>query len=131
MPGSVANAAPATVLPYTLARDFVAGREYLANQNSYRGGERQVGLLVATSRKTFEFTGVMNAADLATMRTFYLASQIAPFYFYYGPETSPPYSYDATGAATTGRYTVVVESLWEQSVGLGRSEVAIRLKEVN
>ena len=46
--------------------------------------------------------------DLAALRTFYDARNGAhePFYFYDPYETNPKFSYDPTGAAVTGRYTV-------------------------
>ena len=39
MPGSVANAAPATVLPNSLCRAFVNTREFPVIDNEYRNGE--------------------------------------------------------------------------------------------
>lgn len=118
-------------MPFMLARHFVARREYLATENSYRNGERQVGLLVSTSRKTFEMTAALTAAELQTLRELYDAtnSGLDPLYFYYGPETSPPYSSNPSGS--DGRYTVRWESEWNQRVGIARSEVSMLLVEVN
>jgi len=48
MPGSVQNAAPATVLPLSLSRAFEHSREFLVSVNEYTDGSSQRGLLAAT-----------------------------------------------------------------------------------
>jgi hypothetical protein len=53
-----------------------------------------------------------------------------PFYFYDPYETVPKFSYDPTGAATQGHYTVRFEGPWEQAVGLARADVEISLVEL-
>ena len=53
-----------------------------------------------------------------------------PFYFYDPYETNPKFSWDPTGAATTGRYTVRFDGEWSQTVGPGRSDVSIELIEL-
>jgi hypothetical protein len=131
MPASVQNAVATTVMPFFLARQFTASREVLVQENVYRDGERQLGLLADTSRKTFITTLAMTAAQLTAMRDFFLARKggSEPFYFYYGPECH--YSYDPSGLGSEGRYTVIFLSPWEQVIGMGRSEASVQLIEVN
>ena len=52
------------------------------------------------------------------------------FYSYDPYETSPKFSYDPTGVATTGRHTVRFNSDWQQSSGPARSDVEIELLEL-
>jgi hypothetical protein len=52
-----------------------------------------------------------------------------PFYVYDPWDTSPRFSYDPTGQATQGRYTVRFEGGWEQSAGIGLIEVSLELVE--
>lgn len=131
MPASVQSAVATTVMPNFLARFFTASREVWAQENVYRDGERQLGLLANTSRKSFVATLAMTSSQLTAMGTFFLARKggTEPFYFYYGPECG--YTHDSTGASSTGRYTVVFESGWQQIVGMGRSEAQVVLREVN
>ncbi len=132
MPGSVENAAPVTVLPQSLCRAFVHGREYALLDNEYRNGESQRGLLVATSRKRWRLGKRLTPDQLATLQAFYDARNgpQQPFYFYDPYDTSPKFSYDPTGVATQGRYTVRFDGYWEQSVGIGRADVEISLIEL-
>jgi hypothetical protein len=46
-----------------------------------------------------------------------------PFYFFGPYDTNPKSSYDPTGVATVGRYTVRFNGDWQQSSGPGRSDV--------
>ena len=133
MPAAAHSAAPVTALPHIRSRNFTHRREYWAQENTYKNGERQVALLVATSRSSFEFTGMLTATEMTALRAFYDARKggLEPFYFYYGPETSPLFTTDPTGSDVGGRYIVVFQSNWEQSMNLGRGEAAIKLVEVN
>lgn len=132
MPGSVQNAAPLAVLPQSLCRAFVHAREYALRENEYRNGESQRSLLVATSRKRWRLAKLLTPALLQQLRDFYDARSGSeePFYFYDPYETVPKFSYDPTGAATQGRYTVRFDGAWEQSVGLARGDVKINLIEL-
>jgi hypothetical protein len=131
MPGSVQNAAPVAVMPRFLASQFTHSREVWVQQNFYRDGERQTGLLANTSRKRFNATFIGPASELTAMREFYMARKAGtePFWFYYLPETG--YVYDPSGISSTGRYAVVFANTWEQMVGIARSQVQIQLLEVN
>lgn len=133
MPASVRNASPTRVMPAFLAKSFTASRVVAANENAYRDGSRQIGLLVNTSRKSFEAVLALSSSQLTAMRAFYesVKGGRGEFWFYYGPETSPAYTHDPTGVASAGRYSVVFESDWSQTVGMGRGEAQIRLIEVN
>ncbi len=132
MPGSVANAAPATVLPNSLCRAFVHTREYPVIDNEYRNGESQRSAQAATSRKKWSITKRLTPSQLAALRNFYDARNGThePFYFYDPYETNPKFSYDPTGVAVTGRYVVRFNSDWSQSVTPGRSDVEIELIEL-
>jgi hypothetical protein len=130
MPGSVANAAPVTVLPWSLCKTFAHAREYAVKENDYPDGTNQRDLLVATSRKSWRTDRRLTPTVLASFRNFYLArkSWLEPFYFYDPWDAS--FAYDPTGASSTGRYTVRFESSWSQMVGMGRADCEIALIEL-
>lgn len=132
MPGSVQNAIPLEVLPNSLCRSFGHSREYPLFENEYRNGESQRSLLAATSRKTWQLAKRLTPAQLANLRTFYDARNgpQEAFYFYDPWETSPKFSYDPTGTATQGRYTVRFGGYWEQMIGMARADAEITLLEV-
>jgi hypothetical protein len=89
-------------------------------------------VLTTNSRKRWRLAKRLTPAQLEVLRDFYEARNgpAEPFYFYDPYETDPKFSYDPTGQATEGRYTVRFEGGWSQSVGLGRSEVEIELVEL-
>jgi hypothetical protein len=132
MPGSVQNATPVTVLPYSLCRAFGHAREYIVIENEYRNGESQRDRWVDTSRKRWRTARRLTPALLQSFRDFYDARRgpQEPFYFYDPWDTMPKFSYDPTGVATAGRYTVRFEGTWEQMVGMGRADVEIALVEL-
>ena len=80
MPGSVANAGPATVLPRSLSRAFVHSREYPVQINEYRNGETQRGRVADTSRKRWRLGKRLTPAALQTLREFYDARKAAIAY---------------------------------------------------
>jgi len=132
MPGSVQNAAPSAVLPWSFSRAFVRSQEYSPIENEYAGGESQRSLQAANSRKRWRLVKRLTPAQLAALREFYEArgGPTEPFYFYDPYETNPKFSYDPTGQATEGRYRVHFEGAWEQSAGIGLIEVSIELVEL-
>jgi len=132
MPGSVENAAPSTVLPWSLSRAFVRRQEYPVVDNEYAGGESQRSVLASTSRKRWRLSKRLPPAELAALRDFYEARKgpEEPFYFYDPWDANPKFSYDPTGQATQGRYTVRFEGGWEQSAGIGLIEVSLELVEL-
>jgi len=132
MPGSVQNASPVGVLPWSLSRAFVRSQEYPVLDNEYAGGESQRSVLASNSRKRWRLAKRLTPTELTALRDFYEArkGQQEPFYFYDPWDTSPKFSYDPTGEATQGRYTVRFEGGWEQSAGMGLIEVTLELVEV-
>lgn len=132
MPGSVLNAAPATVLPNSLCRSFVHEREYPAIENEYRNGESQRTVQAANSRRRWRLAKRLTPAQLTALRDFYDARKgpTEPFYFYDPYETNPKFSHDPTGQAAAGRYAVRFAGEWSQSVSLGRADISIELIEV-
>ena len=132
MPGNVANAAPATVLPQSLCRAFTHERAYPLIENEYKDGESQRSVLATSSRKRWRLSKRLTPTALATLRDFYDARKGATeaFYYYDPYETSPKFGYDPTGVVTTGRHTVRFNSDWQQSSGLSRSDVEIELLEL-
>ncbi len=132
MPGSVQNAAPATVLPWSLCRAFGHSREYTVIDNEYRNGESQRSRLVETSRKRWTTARRLTPSLLDTFRGFFDARKGGhePFYFYDPWDTSPKFSYDPTGSSPVGRYTVRFDSVWSQTVGMGRADVQIDIIEL-
>jgi hypothetical protein len=132
MPGSVQNAAPLTVLPNSLCRAFARSQEYPVVENEYRNGESQRAVLASNSRKRWRLAKRLPPTLLEQLRDFYEARKgpTEPFYFYDPYETNPKFTYDPTGAATAGRYSVRFEGEWNQTAGLGRSDVSIELVEL-
>jgi hypothetical protein len=132
MPGSVANAAPDDILPWSLCRTFAHSREFAVLDNEYKNGESQRSLLVATSRKSWKTTRRLTPTQLADFRDFYddMDGPHKPFWFYDPWDTSPKFSYDENGSSPTGRYTVRFAGNWEQMVDIARGEVEITLIEL-
>jgi len=132
MPGNVQNASATAVMPASLSRAFAHTREYPVIDNEYRNGESQRSTQASTSRKKWTLSKRLTPAQLQALRNFYEARKGAhePFYFYDPYETSPKFSYDPTGTAAAGRYTVRFNSEWSQSVTPGRSDVQIELIEL-
>jgi len=132
MPGSVANAVPSTVMPWSLSRGFVRSQTYPVLDNEYAGGESQRSVVASNSRKRWRLAKRLAPAQLAALRDFYDARRGAqePFYFYDPWDTNPKFSYDPSGQATQGRYTVRFEGAWDQSAGLGLIEASFELVEL-
>ena len=132
MPGSVLNATPATVPPQSLPRAFVHERAYPLIENEYKNGESQRSVLATNSRRRWRLAKRLTPTALQTLRDFFDArnGSTEAFYFYDPYDTNPKFSYDPTGVATTGRYTVRFNGDWQQSSGLGRSDVQIELLEL-
>ncbi|MEX2264632.1 MAG: hypothetical protein WD696_21940 [Bryobacteraceae bacterium] len=132
MPGSIQNATPATVLPQSLSRAFARSQEYPVIENVYRNGESQRSVPVNNSRKRWRLAKRLLPLPLQALRDFYEArgGPTEPFYFYDPYETSPKFSSDPTGVATTGRYTVRFDGEWNQASGPGRSDANLELIEL-
>lgn len=132
MPASVQNAVPVAVLPQSLCRAFTHTREYPVIDNEYRNGESQRSVQATNSRKRWRLAKRLTPAQLQALRAFYEVRNgpAEPFYFYDPYETNPKFSYDSTGQAVAGRYTVRFNCEWSQSVSPGRAVVEIELLEV-
>jgi hypothetical protein len=132
MPGNVADAVGLEVMPRSLCRFFRHSREYPVLDNEYRNGESQRSAQAANSRKSWALTKRLPPALLQTLREFYEARNGThePFYFYDPYETSPRFSWDPTGAAPAGRYTVRFNCEWNQAAGPGRADAQIELIEL-
>ncbi|MBI3209606.1 MAG: DUF2460 domain-containing protein [Candidatus Solibacter usitatus] len=115
-----------------MSRAFVHERAYPFIENEYKNGESQRSVLASNSRKRWRLTKRLTPAALQMLRDFFDARNGAtePFYFYDPYDTSPRFSYDPTGVVTVGRYTVRFNGDWQQSCGLGRSDVQIELVEL-
>jgi hypothetical protein len=119
MPGNIQAASPSGVLPYGLCTAFAESRELLQLQATYHDGTTHRSRLAVTSRRTFKLSRRLTAAAHGTLQAFWAAHQGSPFVFYNFAEGP----YDGTGAATTGRYTVVFRSSWSQTTGALRTDV--------
>lgn len=133
MPGSVTNAAPATVLPYSLSRAFARSQEHVVDENEYRNGESQRRAITATSRKRWRQAKRLTPAALQVLREFYNARNgLQETFWFYDPwETNPKFSHDPMGVAVVGRYAVRFASEWSQEVTLGCADVQIEIVEVS
>jgi hypothetical protein len=132
MPGSVAAAAPALVLPFSLCKSYRQSRTWEVRVNEYPDGSSQRFSLVTTSRKRWVRSVRIAGGALLTMRAFYEARRgwLEPFYFYDLWETTVKFTWDPSGVATTGRYTVRFASPWEQTTDWCRSDVGMELVEI-
>lgn len=132
MPNSVQSAAPESVMPWSLCRSFSHERGFPVIENEYLNGESQRGRQADTSRKRWRLSQHLSPAALDELREFYegLNGPHEPFYFYDVWDTSPKYTYDATGTETTGRYTVRFDCDWEQVAGIARGAVDIAIVEI-
>jgi hypothetical protein len=132
MPGSVQNAAPATVLPASLSRAFTRTQDYPVLENEHKNGESQRSAQTSNSRKRWRLAKRLTPTQVGELRTFYDARSgpVEPFYFYDPYETNPKFTSDPTGVATTGRYTVRFDCDWNQSCEPGRADVQIELIEL-
>lgn len=136
MPGSVANAAPSTVLPFFDGMRILRQRQWLTRINEYRDGRGQRLSDFATSRKAMSVTMRLTGANMDTLFAFYAARNgpHEPFIVYdmieRGEEGLTPL-YDPTGVATgAGKYTVIFVGPWSQAVQVARGMVTIPVLEV-
>jgi hypothetical protein len=130
MPNNLNPANPVDVMPKELSKSFQMDLRLEALLNQYPDGSSDRNALAANVRHYFRMTQGLISADWAAMRSFYTSHQGQPFYFYHLRETVPPWSYDPTGAATVGRYTVVFDGQWSDTYNIARTDVALQLREV-
>lgn len=133
MPGSVANCVIPTVgghplvFPFALCSAFTENRTFAAQWNEYRDGTLQRALQVASPRRAWKLMQRMTAAQATAFRTFMLAYPTTAFYFYDLAETT---AYDATGAATLGRYKTRLAGDLSEQIYIPRTDFGAELLEV-
>ena len=132
MPAVLKPAAASVVMPKGLSMAFQEVLYLDADIDEYADGRSTRRVLAVNARRSFVTTRPLTDAKLAELRTFYLtvARYGKPFYMYNLRETAPPGSWDSTGASTVGRYTVVWEGGWQESLNLSRHQVSFKLREV-
>jgi hypothetical protein len=131
MPGSVSNAAPASVMPDSLCSAFSRSHQYGLSANDYPDGSNQRRIRTATSRKRWTLGKRLTAAEFSMLIAFYRARRgpTEPFYFY-DLVDDPTAVYDPTGVSTTSRYTVRFACAWNESWRIPRGDIALELIEV-
>jgi phage-related protein len=131
MPGNVQLATPSQVMPLSLCKSFQRTLQYQVRDNTYKNGESQRYAQTSNDRSTWTLTKRLTAAQMATLRSFFLQQQgmLLPFYFYDVFETTA-FAYDVTGASPVGRHIVRFASNWSQSTGLGRGECTVSLIQI-
>jgi hypothetical protein len=130
MPNNLNPANPTDVMPAQLAKAFTLDMQLEMNMNNYPDGSSDRLALALNARAYFRLTQGLSAADWQTMFTFYQNHIIHAFYFYNLRETVPPFSWDATGQDTVGRYTVVFDGPWGDVYLAPRTQVQLGLREV-
>ncbi len=132
MPGSVENASPTGVMPWSLCKAFGHSREYPILENEYRDGSSQRSRLANTSRKRWSTQRRLAPDLLDEFRQHYedCRGGLDAFWFYDPYDTNPKFSYDPTGIATTGRYLVRYDCEWSQEAGIARSDVRLDVIEL-
>lgn len=134
MPGSVSAVSTSAVMPLSFSSAFEHSRGWPARVDEFPNGESFRRNIGSTSRKTWRLAKRLTSDQLATLKAFYLDRKgpQLPFYFYDGTETTPKWSWDATGASSVGRYTVrFANTSWQQAIQLGRHGVpSLELIEV-
>lgn len=133
MPGNVASASTTIVLPLSLSRSFSHSREYTIRSNDYPLGFSQRRAITTTSRKSWQLTKLLTPTQYDALLAFYesVSGPLLPFYFYDGTETSPIWSWDATGVATVGRYLVrFANPRWSADFSFPRHLVSVEIIEV-
>ena len=131
-PGNVTSATPTLVMPRHLCSAFQSSSTCAVLRNEYPNGDSQRRSLVTTPRRTWRLAQRLTPSEWTSLQTFY--SQVSggnSFYFYDPWETSPRFSHDSTGQATTGRYVVRFASDMTLTARLARVEASWQLVEVS
>ena len=129
MPGAVAAASPATVMPSSLCTAWNELRAHVVRDNTYVDGSGQRAVLTATtSRRSWALSKRLTVPQWESLRQFFLARRggTEPFYWYYTKA-----SYDATGVSTTNRITVRFDGALSRNYGVARQDVSLRLIEIS
>lgn len=120
MPQNVQAANPTDVMPrlVCLAFNEQIRWEALVNQD-YADGSADRAPLVTEGRSFFRITSQMDPATWLALRNFFHTHVGQAFYFYFMPETNPPYTYDPSGAKLPGRYVVVFDGGYSDTYTVG------------
>jgi hypothetical protein len=131
MPGSVLNAVSVGVLPFSLCTHLVESREWPVRMAEYHDGTTERKALVSTARRSWTMGKRLAPTAIATLQTFLDAHPVDAFYIYVMKETSPAFTWDATGVATAGRYLVraMITDL-NLAVYIPRVDIAVQFVEV-
>jgi phage-related protein len=131
MPGSVANAVAVGVLPQVLATAFAEVREWPMQANEYVDGSSQRRRQAETSRKRYRITRALTADESDELEQFYRDHEgpLRAFYVY-NPYERSGFSYDATGASTTGRHLMRFNGDYQLTLDMARSATQIELIEL-
>lgn len=130
MPNHVQPANPTVVLPNSLSSAFQEEQRIEALLNAYQSGFSTRAALAINPRRYWKLTKQLTEAQWTTLRNFYKANLVNPFWFYNPRETAPPFSYDPTGGASAGRYAVVFDGQWTEDILIPRRNAAFGLREV-
>jgi hypothetical protein len=117
-------------MPFKLAIAFQRSQSFAVDSNRYLNGEYQANVLTSTSRKRWTLSSLLTAVQTDAIRSFYTSQGPTEFYFYDVYETSPIFSYDMTGVAITGRYTVRFEGALGIALTKPRNKSDLSLVEV-
>jgi len=130
MPNNVQPANPTVVMPYSLSTAFTEEQRIEALISAYQSGFSTRAALAINPRRFWKLSKALTAAQFTALRTFFYQNSANPFWFYNPRETVPPFTNDPTGASTFGRYAVVFDGDWAESVSYPRMAVGIALREV-
>ena len=130
MPGNLNAAVVVGVMPGGLCSAFQEELRLESLANAYPDGSSDRAALALNVRHFFRMTRKVTAAQYTALWDFYIAHLTDAFYFYNLRETVPPWTWDASGNQPVGRYIVVFDGSWSDTVMMGRSEASLGLREV-
>jgi hypothetical protein len=132
VPGNISIQEPTLVMPMTLASAFTESLFMDAQVDEYADGRSTRRALAIFPRYFFRLTRPLLDWQLADLRGFYMAYARygRTFWFYNVRETIPPGSWDPSGSELTGRYAVVWEGGWRETLNLGLNTAEIGLRQV-
>ncbi len=122
MPGNVQNAVYSGTLPWSLSTSFTETREWAILIAEYKDGSSQRNPLAETSRKKYAFSKRLTAAQMTTLRNFFISSVGKAFKVY-----TKKSDYDA---ANSSFKLMRFDGGWSEEIQLGRSTTSIQLVEL-
>lgn len=122
MPGNVQNDTVSGTLPWSLFTSFTETREWPVLINEYKDGSSQRKEQAGSSRKSYQVGKRLTAAQMTTLRSFFLA-HIGKAFKVYRKKSD----YDAMNE----NYKFMrFEGGWSEEYDMGRSNTSIQLVEV-